>query len=128
MERTIDMATVVACLVGGWDFQHCGHILTSVVVRPKFGFRHTGEQDGFWILTDNGGELNVERANCPETLVSIPATSLRSAIDPATMAYRVSCVIAGRAIDWLYRMDAEDVDMLVPLAAHKGFTRDKVAA
>ena len=64
-----------------------------------------------WTICDNGGELNVERVNAPETMRSVAYTSWRVMLDGATMAYRVRCVVDGDEIEY-DRSFAEDVDVL----------------
>ena len=59
----------------------------------------------FWMITDNGGEINVERVNCPDTLQSIPSDWFGIPLDAGTMAYRVACVMDGTKIDYHTRMD-----------------------
>lgn len=55
-----------------------------------------------WTLSDNGGEINVEMINQPDTLISIPYTRNGFGVTAETMAYRICCAIRGEPIDWNY--------------------------
>lgn len=69
----------------------------------------------YWLLTDNGGEVNVERVNDPESMRSVPLTFFGTQLDPGTVAYRIACVMAGDSIDYALRFDADDVALLQSL-------------
>ena len=61
-----------------------------------------------WEISDNGGELMVEPVNQGffagyRVEEGIPYTCFSEVLDPQTMAYRVSCRIKGREIDWRWR-------------------------
>jgi hypothetical protein len=92
-------------LIWGYEVKTVGVILGSLVVHPKFGMgQPNGMGDpGFWFITDNGGELNVERVNHADTLRSVPCTYFSMALDGSTMAYRVAMVLRGDEIDYEYR-------------------------
>lgn len=66
---------------------------------------------GIFVVSDNGGEVNVERVNDHTSLRSLPYVHNRSMIDGATLAYRVRCGIDGDAVDYA-RSYAEDLDDL----------------
>ena len=75
------------------------------------GVRRVGELHGgatdvvnfngtLYMLSDNGGEINVEAINQPETLRSVPTTWFSHPLDAGTIGYRVSCALKGVAIDY----------------------------
>lgn len=84
-----------------------GEVRGSLVI-----FRDTFPLYDYWLLTDNGGEVNVERVNCPETMRSVPMTAWREQLDAATIAYRIACVMQDTPIDYDLRMGAEEVAFL----------------
>jgi len=59
----------------------------------------------WWIIHDNGGELNIEKINIPNTLRSIPYTSTSFVMDTMTMVYRTLRVLKGEDIDWQWCAD-----------------------
>ena len=59
----------------------------------------------YWLLTDNGGELNVERINEPDTMRSIPLDWFGAPLNASTIAYRIACVMDGNELDFAERMD-----------------------
>lgn len=74
-----------------------GTVEGGVLVRRGF----SDGQDAWWII-DNGGELNVERVNDPETLCSIPYTWHDRPVNAVTLGSRLFQAMAGRVdqIDW----------------------------
>lgn len=80
-------------------------------------FRDTFPLYDYWLLTDNGGEVNVERVNCPETMRSVPLTWFGKQLDAATIAYRIACVMLDAPIDYELRMGADEVNFLLDLNA-----------
>lgn len=81
--------------LGAYSIKVLGHLRGTLVVDVT----SMGCGD-LWTICDNGGELNVERINAPETLRSVPYTAHRTMLDGATMAYRVRCVIDDKPIDY----------------------------
>lgn len=63
--------------------------------------------NGFWwILSDNGGEIAIQKINDGEAYTSIPtATHPRTNI--GTVAYRISSVVHGREPNW--QVDASEL-------------------
>jgi hypothetical protein len=57
-------------------------------------------QDRYWSLSDNGGEVNVELINSDKRTISVPSTSCRFYVTAETIAYRIMCAITDRAIIW----------------------------
>lgn len=101
-KRAAMWRTMLECL-NSFGLAVVGSLLGSTVIRDKTYV--------LWTVSDNGGELNVERINAPETLRSVPYTSWRTMLDGATMAYRVRCVVDDCAIEY-DRSFAEDVEIL----------------
>ncbi len=58
---------------------------------------HLGE---WWTVSDNGGELNIEKVNHPESLRSVGYESNLIEMDTMTMVYRVLRVLKGQEIDY----------------------------
>ncbi len=69
-----------------------------------------------WMITDNGGELVVEKVNVPGSARDIPTTAHRIPLDGGTLAYRVAMVIQGELLD--YRIDLADLADTLRDAAH----------
>jgi hypothetical protein len=100
----IPLNDVARCLT---HFQGAGRLVgtihTSLVIQRRYA-------NGYdvWTLTDNGGEINVERINEPDTLRSVAATYWSAKLNAATLAYRVACAMRGDAIDYEYRLTDDD--------------------
>jgi hypothetical protein len=62
-------------------------------------------QERFWILSDNGGEINVELLNSTQIVKSVPSTSNEFYVTAETIAYRIMCAITNQAIDWNLRLE-----------------------
>lgn len=75
-----------------------------------------------WLLSDNGGELNVEKVNSGELPVSIPFgfTAAGHRYTDATVAARIACVLNGDAIDW---SEEWADDELAPAPPHESTLR-----
>lgn len=91
-EKRAEMWCVMLECLGAFGLTVAGSLCGSTVVRDKARV--------LWSVCDNGGELNVERINAPETLRSVPYTSWGAMLDGATMAYRVRCVVDGGEVDY----------------------------
>jgi len=85
----------------GWDGRG------SVIVELPFCNNMTRTDDApkwnsgeWWVLSDNGGEINVEPINHPERMRSIPSTSDRAVLTAETMAWRLWCAMTNQEIDW----------------------------
>lgn len=61
----------------------------------------------WWTVCDNGGELNVERVNDPESMRSMPYTDTWGTLDPTTMAYRIWCCLTDAEVDFDFRWEPE---------------------
>lgn len=72
----------------------------------KIGELHKGLTDiisfrgTLFMVSDNGGEINVEAINHLETLRSVPTTAYGCALDAGTIGYRVACALKGVDIDY----------------------------
>ncbi|MFY8063773.1 MAG: hypothetical protein ACOVN2_08715 [Usitatibacteraceae bacterium] len=64
-------------------------------------------------ITDNGGELNVEWVNAPESLGSIAATYFGENVSAYTMHQRIIWHLDGVAIDYTYEAESFDLDGIV---------------
>ncbi len=62
--------------------------------------QHRGE---LWLVTDNSGELHVEKINHPESLKVIPYEDEEGLLDGATLVYRIRRVLDGGTIDLTHR-------------------------
>lgn len=71
----------------------------------------------YWLLTDNGGEVNVERVNCPETMQSVSLMWFGMPLDAATIAYRIACVMREDPIDYDLRLGDDETAFLLSLRA-----------
>ena len=91
-EKRAEMWRVMLECLNYFGLTVAGSLCGSTVVHDK--------ARALWTVCDNGGELNVERINAPETLRSVPYTSWRTMLDGATMAYRVRCVVDGGEVDY----------------------------
>lgn len=91
--------------LGAFDIRVLGHVRGEIIVndaRPM-------APSAWWLICDNGGELNVERVNDHESLRSVPYTNRHhSMIDGATMAYRVRCVLDDSPIDYGLSLTVHD--------------------
>jgi hypothetical protein len=57
----------------------------------------------YFLLSDNGGEVNLNKVNSGDQIHSIPYTIFRTPISPATLAWRIVQKIEGKTdgeIDW----------------------------
>lgn len=54
----------------------------------------------WFIVTDNGGELNIEPINHSDRMRSIPYTSNKTTLTAETIAWRIWCVMSNQEIDW----------------------------
>jgi hypothetical protein len=74
-------------------------------------YLHRGERGRRFILTDNGGELNVSEivAAAPS---SVPYRRDAGMVGPVTLANRLLCAIDGEAID--YSFTADDDEAVTP--------------
>jgi len=79
----------------------CGWILQAPVAGPGEVRWRSYE---LWMLSDNGGELNVERINSPETLVSIPYEQNRCLVDAGTVGFWVYQALTGEPRDYTERL------------------------
>lgn len=102
-EKRAEMWRVMLECLGAFGLTVAGSLCGSTVIRDK--------AYALWTVCDNGGELNVERINAPETLRSVPYTSWGAMLDGATMAYRVRCVVDDCEIEY-DRSFAEEADIL----------------
>ncbi len=91
-EKRAEMWRVMLECLNYFGLTVAGSLCGSTVIRDKARV--------LWTVCDNGGELNVERINAPETLRSVAYTSWRTMLDGATMAYRVRCVVDGGEVDY----------------------------
>ncbi|MGE0456440.1 MAG: hypothetical protein AB7I13_00175 [Vicinamibacterales bacterium] len=64
----------------------------------------------FWLITDNGGELNVERVNEPSTLRSVPFHQHGVAVNAVTLATWIFQAMCGDQIDWSDLHDSFGID------------------
>lgn len=60
---------------------------------------HPRSSDWF-TLSDNGGEVNVERINHSDEMRSMPSTSNAFLLTAETMAWRIWCAMDGKEVDW----------------------------
>ena len=63
-----------------------------------------------WVLSDNGGEINVEAVNDPDSLRSVPFTSDADPVSAPTLAYRIHAAIRGQEIDYRLTLDELEAD------------------
>jgi hypothetical protein len=108
-QRAAMWRTMLECF-GAFGLMVRGNIGAATVIDA----RHSNEGD-WWLVTDNGGELNVYRIN-HDTGRSVPCTAFRSMLDGGTMAYRVRCVVDDDAVDY----SRSYADALETLRAHQG--------
>ena len=105
-KRIVMWEQMVACL-GAFGVRIKGHLGDgSLIVCPsiKNGYE-------FWIVCDNGGELNVERINDHDSLRSVPYDGRHGMAHGATMAYRVNKVFHDEAIDYAYSLAEEETTL-----------------
>lgn len=89
-----------ACGVGQWLVRH-----NPDPNQPSL--------DVYWLMTDNGGELNLWKVNSDwETMQSVPYTASTVLVDAATMLYRVGQVLFDEPIRYDVSW-AEDLDVLL---------------
>lgn len=85
------------------DFEHRDSpgTFSSVYLQEPFKWGRTVGAGYPWIaLTDNGGELNAEWINRPDTLISVPYTWHRSSLNAETVYYRFMTMLEGDTPDW----------------------------
>lgn len=115
VERLTECAPrVLSMLAYGWKVGSTAAADGSLwVLHGNFAMGHAT-----WILSDNGGELNVEKVNTGQLPVSIPfgITAAGHRYTDATVAARIACVLNGDAIDW---SDEWTDDMLTPPPPHE---------
>lgn len=76
----------------------------ALYFRP--GFDGDGGAPGgearMWVVSENGGELNVAPVNCPDEMRSVPYTTRFPGryVDGGTMASRIAHVVRGDEIDY----------------------------
>lgn len=78
-----------------------------------------------WHVSENGGEVQVRKPNT-DVDVPVPYTAHGLALNAATMAYRIACVLGGREID--YDVVWPDSDFLGPEVKLSADGAEEVAA
>ncbi len=64
----------------------------------------------WWLVADNGGELQVSQINMESHMPGIPMTGWGKVVCAATMCYRVKFRMDGRPIDYNYEIPDSDLD------------------
>jgi len=88
---------------------------SSAMVTPKFGTdgaRGEWKAGRVWMVSDNGGEYNVLPINSEDEYRAVPYIDMNGAVDPMTVAHRISLIFRGEDIDWSFRMDDDGIDWL----------------
>jgi len=86
-----------------WHIRHVGEMGAVVLVRPGYSDK-PGRSYAVWSISDNGGELQVDRVNIDHE-PGVPYTAWSSKLNLCTMAYRIAMRILGEPIEWDLRLD-----------------------
>jgi hypothetical protein len=109
-QRAALFADMIACF-HAFNIRIVGAIKNALVIQNE-----AWPYGDMWMLSDNGGELNVTRINSAELTRSEPYTWDGIVLDGATMAYRVRCVLDGDPVDYNLRHDADVLDICKEMA------------
>lgn len=71
-----------------------------IVVQHPYKMGNSELSYALFSLSDNGGEVNVERINHSEEMRSIPSSSSKYLLTAETMAWRIWCAMTGEETDW----------------------------
>jgi hypothetical protein len=100
----------IESLSRSWDVLQCLDKFYGIKFKCKMNggnivAHKPKHQEVFWILTDNGGEINVELLNSTQMVKSVPSTSDKFYVTSETIAYRIMCAITDQPIDWNLRIE-----------------------
>jgi hypothetical protein len=100
--------TEAESLQQSWDVLQCLSLFYGIefqcILKGANVVSHKPEnQDRYWSLSDNGGEINVELINSNMRVISVPTDSNKFYVE--TIAYRIMCAITDREIDWNLRVE-----------------------
>lgn len=97
-----------------YGVRHIGNVGNTIRVEFPFSTEHPDLSYVEFVLSDNGGEINVEPVNMPDRLHkyfpnrvnrSMPYTSTKGIITAEVMAYRIYFAMTGKEVNF------EDFDM-----------------
>lgn len=111
---------VIITLETHWKVKRVGSSGKAPIVMLPFFFQKE-DQSIRWnsyewfILSNNGGEINVEPINHEERLRSVPYTHMSYSLTAETIAWRLWCAMSNQEIDWNYNDMVSVIPDVAPL-------------
>jgi len=104
-----ETSRLLKLFIRGNDFQFEARTASNtILLRAPFKYQYR-----ILSLCDNGGEVNVEWVNHPDSLHSVASCSDSRHLNAETMHYRIMTVLDGEEIDYNHEEEAfEDINLL----------------
>jgi hypothetical protein len=110
----VDHKTEAEAYARSWDILR--FLDTNHGVKFKGTFDHLNvvadklnNQEQYWFLSDNGGEINVQLINSDKMVISVPSSSCYDSVSAATIAYRIYFTMMGRYHEINWKLKVEEI-------------------